>query len=59
MDYFTNDVSIVIQIRWKIAINATPPYGIISLHNIAHGTTAQLSCHVQNFVEITSLHIGW
>ena len=29
------------------------------LQNFAHGTTTQLSCHVQNFIAITPLQLGW
>ena len=39
-----------------------PPHpGIISLQNFAHATTAQLSCHMQNFISITTTWIrgGW
>ena len=37
----------------------TPLLGIISIQNFAHTTTAQLSCHVQHFIAITSILIGW
>ena len=42
----------------EIGFSVTPLWGIISLQNVAHGMTAQLSCHVQNFVVITSLQFG-
>ena len=48
-----NDFSIGIQIRWKFGFGVTPLQGIRALQNFAHATTAQLSCHVQNFIEIT------
>ena len=37
--------------------NVTPLWATISLQNFAHVTTARLSCHVQNFVAVTSLHL--
>ena len=48
--YYKNDFSIVIQIPWKVRFSVTPLWGIVRLHNFAHATTAQLSCHVQNFI---------
>ena len=51
--HFTNCFSIAIQIRWKFRCTL-----IISIliqwlqQNFAHGTTAVLSWHVQNFVAI-------
>ena len=45
--HFTNDFSI------------TPLKDIILLQNFAHATTAQLLCHVQNFIGITSLQLRW
>ena len=57
--HFTNGFSIIIQIGWKIWISMTPLWGIILLQNFAHGTTAQLSCHVQNFIVIRSLWLEW
>ena len=53
--HFMNDFAIVIQIRWKIGFSVTSLYGIILLQNLAHAMTAQLSCHVQNFI-VTTLH---
>ena len=38
--------------------SVSPLYGI-SLRNFAHATTAQLSCHVQNSMVITSLLHWW
>ena len=55
---FTNNFSIVIQIRWKIDLSVTSAWCSISL-NFAHATTAQLSCHVQNFIAITLLYRRW
>ena len=55
---FTNDYSILIQIWWKINFSVTPLQGtIISLQNFAHGMTAQLWCHVQNFIVITTKNL--
>ena len=51
--------SIVIQIRWKFGLGVIPWQGSISLQKFAHDTTAQLSCHVQNFVAITSPQLRW
>ena len=55
--YFMYDFSIVIQIGWKIGFSTL--YSVISLPNFAHATTAQLSCHVQNFIAITPSKPGW
>ena len=57
--HFTNNFTIVIHIRWKNSFSVSPLWGMISLQNFAHATTAQLSCHVQNFIVITSTHFGW
>ena len=54
MNYF-----FIIQIWQKICFSITPLKGIISLRNFAHGTTTQLSCHVQNFIAIVSFKLGW
>ena len=54
-----NDFSIIIEIRWKIGLSATPLLGIISLQNFAHVTTGKLSCHVQNFIVIIYIKLGW
>ena len=50
--YFANDVSIVIQIQWKYNSSLTHVLVKWSLWNFAHGTTAVLSCYVQNFVAV-------
>ena len=55
-DPFHERFSIVIQIRWKIVIGVTPLFGIITLQNFTHATTAQLSYHVQNLLTI---FINW
>ena len=49
-----SNFSITIQIRWKIGISVIPLYGFITLKKFSHVTTAQLWCHVQNF--IVSIH---
>ena len=51
--------SIVIQIRWKIGFSVTALHGVLSLQNFTHVTTTQLPRHVQHFVAITSLQLGW
>ena len=51
--------SIVIQISREICFRVTLLHGIISLQSLAHATTAQLLWHVQNFIAITSLKLGW
>ena len=56
---FTNDFSPAIQIRWKIRLAVIPLLAIRSQQIFAHATTAQLSCHVQNFVAITVLESRW
>ena len=48
-----------IQIRWKLRLAITPLLAIRSQQIFAHAMTAQLSCHVQNFVEITVLESRW
>ena len=57
--HFTNNFSITIQIQWKIYSARIQLLVIISQQNLAHATTAQLSCHVPNFVAITLLVLGW
>ena len=57
--HFTNDFSITIQIRWKFHLALIQLLVIISRQNLAHATTAQLSCHVPNIVAITILLFGW
>ena len=46
-----------------VDVNNTHPSMInplsISLQTFGHAMTAQLSCHVQNFIVITSLQLGW
>ena len=43
----------------KITFSVTPLLGIISLQDFTHVMTAQLGCHVQNLIAITSLQLGW
>ena len=57
--HFTNDFSITIQIWWKFHLALIQLLVIISQQNLAHATTAQLSCHVPNIVAITLLVLGW
>ena len=57
--HFTNDFSITIQIRWKFHLALIQVLMTISQQNLAHATTAQLSCHVPNFVAITLLVSEW
>ena len=47
------------QIQWKFYLAVIQLLVIILQYNFAHGTTAQLSCHVQTFVVITSAEFGW
>ena len=56
---FTNDFLPAIQIRWKLRLAVIPLLAIRSQQIFAHATTAQLSCHVQNFVAITVLESRW
>ena len=48
-----------IQIRWKLRLVVIPLLTIKSQHIFEHGTTAQLSCHAQNFVAIAVLKSRW
>ena len=50
---FTNDFLTAIQIWWKLHLAIIPLLAIRSQQILAHAMTAQLSCHVQNFVAIT------
>ena len=56
---FTNVFLPAIQIRWKLCLAVIPLLAIRSQQFFAHATTAQLSCHVQNFVAITLLDWKW
>ena len=56
---FTNDFLPAIQIRWKFRPAIILLLAIRSQQIVAHATTAQLSCHVQNFVAITILELRW
>ena len=57
--HFTIDFLIVIQIQWYIGLSVTPLWCIISLQNVAHATTAQLLCHVQNAIVVILLLLRW
>ena len=57
--HFTKDFSIVIQIWWKIDFSVIPLQCILSLQNFVHAPTAQMLCHVQHFVTIAILQLGW
>ena len=48
-----------IPIRWKLRLAVIPLLAIRSQQIFAHATTAQLSCHVQNFVTITVSESRW
>ena len=48
-----------IQIRWKLCFGVIPLLAIRSQQIFAHDTTAELSCHVQNFVAIIVLESRW
>ena len=52
---FTNDFLPAIEIPWKLCLAVIPLPAIRSQQIFAHAMTAQLSCHVQNFVVITAL----
>ena len=56
---FTNDFLPAIQIRWKLRLAVIPLSVIRSQQIFAHATTAQLSCHVQNFAAIAVLESRW
>ena len=56
---FTNDFLPANQIRRKLRLAVTPLLAIRSRQIFAHGTTAQLSCHVQNVAAITLLDSRW
>ena len=56
---FTNDFLPAIQIRWKLRLAVIPLLAIRSQQIFTHATTAQLSCHVQNFEAITVLESRW
>ena len=52
--HFTNDFSITIQMWWKFHFALIQVLIKWSLQNLAHGTTAELSWRVPNFVAIWS-----
>ena len=55
----TNGFLPAIQIWWKLHLAVIPLLAIRSRQILAHARTAQLSCHVQNFVAITLLDSRW
>ena len=55
--HFTKDFWLAIHIQWKFQLAVIPLLAIRSQQFFAHATTAQLSCHMQNFVAITLLHL--
>ena len=59
MIHVFNEFSLTIQIRWKFYLAVIQLLMSISQQHFAHATTAQLSCHVQNFVTITVLEFLW
>ena len=54
----TDDIWITIQNLWKIRIVVISLVTVRTLQIFAHSMTAQLSCHMQNFVEIMLLEFG-
>ena len=56
---FTDDFAVVVKLWWKFGFTVTPILAISSLQNLAYAVTTQLPCHVQNFVMIISLELGW
>ena len=53
-----NNFSLRIKIPWKVHFVITQLLIIRTLQIFAHGMTAVLSCHVQNFVAISLLFYG-
>ena len=56
---FSNYSLPAVQIRWEVRLIVVPLLAIRSQQIFAHATTAQLSCHVQNFVAIKVIVSGW
>ena len=56
---FTNVFLPAIQIPWKLRLAIIPLLAVRSQQIFARATTAQLSCHAQNFVAITVLELRW
>ena len=54
----TNKISITIQIRWEFHLALIQLLVIILQQNLAHVTTAHLSCYLQQCVAITALQFG-
>ena len=50
---------LAIQSRWELRLVVIPLLAIRSQQFITYATTAQLTCHVQNFVAITLLESWW
>ena len=48
-----------VRVRWKLRLAVIPLLAIRSQQVFAHATTAQLSCHVRNFVAITVFEPRW
>ena len=56
---FINDFLPGMQIQWKVCLAVILLLAIRSQQISAHATTAQLSCHVQNFAAITVSELRW
>ena len=56
--HFTNHLSIIIQIWWKICFTVIQFQTMRSQQNFAHAMTAHLLCHVQKIVVISSSQLG-
>ena len=57
--HFTDDFPITIKLRWKIFFTVIPSQAKLSLQIFAHATTAELSCHMQNMLAISSVEFAW
>ena len=57
--HFGNGILPAIQIRWKIRLAVIPLLVIKSQQFFAHAMTAELSCHVKNFVAVTLAESRW
>ena len=58
-DNVTNEITFVIQIRWKIRFAGIRFMVFWSLQHFKYATTAQLPYHVQNFVMIVLITYAW
>ena len=56
---FTKDFLPTFQIWWKLCLAVIPLLANRPQQIFAHVTTAQLSCHVQNFAAVTVLESRW